>query len=312
METERPLVLPHPRSREFAELNQSLQAMTDRLLREEVALRHKITEVETRTQQLRAAQAQLVRSERLASVGQLAAGVAHEIGNPIAALMGLQDLILQGGLNADEQEEFVRRMRKETQRIHRIVRDLLHFARPKPATSSEQLPSASVRSALEETLGLLEPQPSWRNITVQTKLADGLPSVLASHEALVQIFLNLLLNAAAACAPTGVVRITAASWSSPTENARGDSDNTSPGFVEVSVEDDGPGVPEALRETLFEPFVSGKDVGEGTGLGLSVCRNLVDQIATLTALPAVTIELDQAFTAGARFVLRLPTSSQTT
>lgn len=312
METERPLVLPHPRSREFAELNQSLQAMTDRLLREEVALRHKITEVETRTQQLRAAQAQLVRSERLASVGQLAAGVAHEIGNPIAALMGLQDLILQGGLNADEQEEFVRRMRKETQRIHRIVRDLLHFARPKPATSPEQLPSASVRSALEETLGLLEPQPSWRNITVQTKLADGLPSVLASHEALVQIFLNLLLNAAAACAPTGVVRITAASWSSPTENARGDSDNTSPGFVEVSVEDDGPGVPEALRETLFEPFVSGKDVGEGTGLGLSVCRNLVDQIATLTALPAVTIELDQAFTAGARFVLRLPTSSQTT
>lgn len=308
-ETDRPLDLPHPRSREFAELNHSLRSMTDRLLREEAELRNKVTEVETRTQQLRAAQAQIVRSERLASVGQLAAGVAHEIGNPIAALMGLQDLILQGGLSPDEQEEFVRRMRKETERIHRIVRDLLHFARPKPATAAEQLPIASVESALEETLGLLEPQPSWRNITVLTKLADGLPGVLASHEALVQIFLNLLLNAAAACAPTGVVQITARLWTAPHANSQPD---LSQRFVEVTVEDNGTGVPEALSETLFEPFVSGKDVGEGTGLGLSVCRNLVDQIATSTGLSAVTLEFDQTFTAGARFVLRLPTSSHTT
>lgn len=310
-ETERPLTLPHPRSREFAELNHSLQSMTDRLLREEVALRNKITELETRTQQLRAAQAQLVRSERLASVGQLAAGVAHEIGNPIAALMGLQDLILQGGLNAEEQEEFVRRMRKETERIHRIVRDLLHFARPKPAVSAGELPRASVHGALVETLGLLEPQPSWRDITVTTELGSDVPDVLASHEALVQIFLNLLLNAAAACAPAGHVRVAVKRSKSSTGGLDAQSNGGYSGLVEVTVEDDGPGVPAALRETLFEPFVSGKDVGEGTGLGLSVCRNLVDQIAAATGLPAVALELDQAFTTGARFVLRLPTSSHT-
>lgn len=302
-ETDRPLLLPHPRSAEFAELNVSLQAMTDRLLREEAALRHKITEVETRTQQLRSAQAQLIRSERLASVGQLAAGVAHEIGNPIAALMGLQDLILHGGLSPEEQSEFVRRMRKETERIHRIVRDLLHFARAKPTLAPEVLPSASLASAVEETLGLLGPQPAFRELTTHTEIAPDLPHVVAAQEALVQIFLNLLLNAAAACAPNGEVRIAAKSWTAPGE--------TQARFVEVSVEDNGAGVPEALRETLFEPFVSGKDVGEGTGLGLSVCRNLVDQIATATGLAAVTLELDHAFTSGARFILRLPISSHT-
>src|SRR5690606_20509928 len=120
------------------------------------------------------------------------------------------------------------------ERIHRIVRDLLHFARPKPATSADELPSASIRSALDETLGLLEPQPSWRDITAKTELAEHLPLVVASHEALVQIFLNLLLNAAAACYPSGTVRISAALSNSPSGSAgQGDMQ-----FVEVSVEDD--------------------------------------------------------------------------
>lgn len=302
--TDRPLVLPGARSREFEELNQSLRAMTERLLREEAALRSKITELETRTQQLRSAQAQLARSERLASAGQLAAGVAHEIGNPIAALMGLQDLILSGGLSDDEQTEFVRRMRKETERIHRIVRELLNFARPRPAAPNDANSGCSVAQALAETLDLLRPQPSFRDVTIRTPQAQSLPHVAMSHEALVQIFLNLLLNAAAACGGSGNVVIEAQPWRSPQD--------THARFLEVSVQDDGPGVPLDLRSTLFEPFVSGKDVGEGTGLGLSVCRNLVDEVATTTGSPHVGLELDQTFTSGARFVMRLPMSSQTT
>lgn len=295
--TERPLLLPDARSREFQELNTSLQVMTDRLLREEEALRGKVAEIETRTQQLRSAQAQLVRSERLASVGQLAAGVAHEIGNPIAALMGLQDLILQGGMPPEDQEEFVRRMRKETERIHRIVRDLLHFSRPKPAEALGNA-TASLAVALEETLGLLKPQPAFRELTVEVDVAPDVARVAAPEETLVQIFLNLLINAAAACGAEGHVVVGAKPWCAPAEPA--------PMFVEVVVQDDGPGVPPQLRDSLFEPFVSGKDVGEGTGLGLSVCRNLVDAIATATGSPHVAIELDHTFTAGARFVLRLP------
>ncbi len=302
--TDRPLTLPAPRSREFEELNHSLQSMTDRLLQEEAALRAQIIEVETRTLQLRTAQAQLVRSERLASVGQLAAGVAHEIGNPIAALMGLQDLILAGGLSPQEQEEFVRRMRKETERIHRIVRDLLHFARATPAGSVAGPARANVLHALNETLGLLKPQPAFRELTVRSSTTGDLPDVAVSHEALVQIFLNLLLNAAAACRPDGTVLIETKLWRAPSD--------TTDRFVEVVVQDDGPGVPQPLRETLFEPFVSGKDVGEGTGLGLSVCRSLIEQVAADLGSPHVTIELDQAFTSGARFVLRLPISSHAT
>lgn len=302
--TDRPLVLPTARSREFQELNQSLRTMTERLVREEAALRSKITELETRTQQLRSAQAQLARSERLASVGQLAAGVAHEIGNPIAALMGLQDLILSGGLDDEEQTEFVRRMRKETERIHRIVRELLNFARPRLAVPSDSGVGSSVQQALSETLDLLQPQPAFRDVTVRTPESVALPPVAMSHEALVQVFLNLLLNAAAACGRAGTVVIEAQLWRAPQDvEAR---------FVEVVVQDDGPGVPEDLRSTLFEPFVSGKDVGEGTGLGLSVCRNLVDEVATTIGSPHVGIELDQTFTSGARFVMRLPISSHTT
>ena len=97
---------------------------------DEERMRQQIDELERRAHELRDAQASLVRSERLASVGRLAAGLAHEIGNPIAALMGIEDLLLEGAIDEAEQKDFVRRMRAETERIHRILRDLLDFARP--------------------------------------------------------------------------------------------------------------------------------------------------------------------------------------
>ncbi|HYO95287.1 MAG TPA: histidine kinase dimerization/phospho-acceptor domain-containing protein, partial [Polyangiaceae bacterium] len=117
----RRLTLPSTRVRELAELAGNLRAMTERLLSEEEALRRKVGEVEAATTHLRETQDRLVRSERLASVGRLSAGVAHEIGNPISALMGLLDLLLAGGLEPDEQRDFLQRMRKETLRVHGIL-----------------------------------------------------------------------------------------------------------------------------------------------------------------------------------------------
>lgn len=279
----RNLAVPRTAVRELGELGRSLSTMTARLLAEEDKLRAKVDEVEQATKKLRETQEQLVRSERLASVGRLAAGLAHEIGNPIAALMGLEDLLLAGGLEADEQRDFLQRMRRETERIHRILRDLLAFARPSTARAESRRPG-DVEAAVHDTAALVMPHPALRDIEIALDVHAELPRVTLSREQLVQVLLNLVLNAADAAGPGGHIRIAA--------SRSGDG-------VELSVSDDGPGVAETVRDRLFEPFVSTKETGKGTGLGLAVCRGLIEAAGG-------TIELDTKRSPGARFVVALP------
>src|SRR5690606_17214332 len=138
--------------REIAALGQSLAIMTDKLFRDEEALTRKVLEVEQKTRELERAQSSLLRSERLASVGRLAAGLAHEIGNPISALMGLTDLLLAGGLTPEEEKDFLGRMRREIARIHRILGDLLAFARPRSRDSKFGATEGSLKSAAEDVV----------------------------------------------------------------------------------------------------------------------------------------------------------------
>lgn len=269
---------------ELRELGQSLETMTERLLTEEQALRRKIDEVERATEQLKAAQATLVRSERLASVGRLAAGLAHEVGNPLAALIGLEDLLLEADLSPSEQRDFLVRMRKETERIHHIVRDLLQFARPSGSEPPGAPAAGDVALAVHETTTLLKPQKSFSDVEIELEVASDLPTVSLSTSEIVQLILNLLLNAADACGPGGHIKLEA----------------RAAGFgVRLVIEDNGPGVPKAIRGQLFEPFVTTKEVGKGTGLGLAVCRGLVESVGG-------SIALDESFTKGARFVVELP------
>lgn len=281
----RVLEVPRAGPRELVELGEGLRIMTERLLAEEEALRKKIDEVERATQSLRETQDRLVRSERLASVGRLAAGLAHEVGNPITAMIGMQDLLLEGGLEEGEQRDFIARMRKETDRISAILRDLLAFARP--AASGPTAPSepGNVESAVYDTVTLVTPQKAMREVELSVDVHPDLPEVSLSSEHLVQVLLNLLLNAADACAAGGTVTVTAS------RSAEG---------VRLVVEDDGPGVAADVRDRLFEPFVTTKDVGKGTGLGLAVCRGLVEAAGG-------SIQLDERHAPGARFVVELPT-----
>ena len=126
----RDLDLPPSGAREVAELGSSVRAMAARLLSDEKAMRTKVDELTTTTRHLTETREQLAGSEHMASVGRLAAGVAHEIGNPISAIMGMHDLLDDGELPADDRADFLRRMRKETERINVVVRDLLDYARP--------------------------------------------------------------------------------------------------------------------------------------------------------------------------------------
>ncbi|HEX2872961.1 MAG TPA: ATP-binding protein [Polyangiaceae bacterium] len=285
----RRLAVPKTSVRELSDLGSSLGIMTERLLHEEDKLRRKVDEVERATERLKEAQDRLVRSERLASVGRLAAGLAHEIGNPISALMGLQDLVLAGGLTPEEEHDFLTRMRKETERIHRILRDLLQFARPaaQPLAGEAEQDPGDVETAARDTAALVAPQRSLQEVTLTLDVSPGLPPVTLGHEPLMQVILNLVMNAADAVSKGGKVRVAA---------------SRSGERVRLLVEDDGPGVDPRVQAQLFEPFVTTKDVGKGTGLGLAVCRGLVEAAGG-------TIALDTEFARGARFVVELPIRS---
>lgn len=278
----RRLDVPQGGPRELSELGRSLRTMTDKLISDEEDLRKKITEVERATRRLKEAQDRLVRSERLASVGRLAAGLAHEIGNPIAALIGLEDLLIEGGLTPEEQKDFLLRMRKETERVNRILKDLLQFARP-AAPSEDGAPTpGNVETAVHDTVALLGPQKNLRDIELAVDVYPELPDVTLSREQLVQVLLNLVMNAADATGAGGKVVIRA----KPSELG-----------VRLEVEDNGPGVPAEVRDKLFEPFVSTKEPGKGTGLGLAVVRGLVEAASG-------TVNLGES-TGGALFVMDL-------
>lgn len=266
---------------ELITLGHSFSHMTGRLLENEEALQSKINALERATLELKEAQSNLIRSERLASVGRLSAGLAHEVGNPLAALMGLQDLLLEGGLSTEEERDFLVRMRKETERIHRILRKLLDFSRPGHATKDHE--PGRLSDAVEEVLELMRPQKKMREVQLSVDINRDLPPVKLNHEALVQVILNLLDNAADATGGEGSISLRAYQE----ENS-----------LRFEVQDNGPGVHSAILSTLFEPFVSSKPVGEGTGLGLAVCRGLLEEIGG-------QIFVENA-SPGARFIVILP------
>ncbi len=233
------------------------------------------------------AQERLVRSERLASVGRLAAGLAHEIGNPISAILGFQDLLLMGGLSPEEERDFTERTKRETERIHKVLRDLLDFARPaaQPRLAEPERP-CSVADAVTDAVALVRPQKDWKGIDLSTDLGGGLPLVTLNHERLVQVLLNLLLNAGDVVPKEGGHVVVRAS-------------RTPEKHVRIEVEDDGPGIAPDIEPRLFEPFATTKDVGKGTGLGLAVCRGLVESAGG-------TITAEKGALGGARFVIDLP------
>lgn len=288
----RELAVPHEGAREMLELGISVAEMTRRLRDEEDALRSKISELEATTNELRAMQSSLVRSERLASVGRLAAGLAHEVGNPLAAIMGLQELLAED-LPADERRDFSRRMQSETERIHRILRDLLDFARPtRPQNDGigEAEASGDLGASVEHVVSLIRPQRAMRDVTLDVDLASSPTRVSMSQEHLVQVILNLVLNAADATGDGGHIWIR----STPVVG-----ENQEVNQLALVVEDNGPGIAGEVAQTLFEPFVTTKDVGKGTGLGLAVCRGLVEGCGG-------SISAGEREGGGARFEIRLP------
>ncbi|MEZ4312491.1 MAG: HAMP domain-containing sensor histidine kinase [Polyangiaceae bacterium] len=274
---------------ELVDLSHSLAQMTERLRVEEEELRRKIAEVERYAEDLTRAQERLVRSERLASVGRLAAGLAHEIGNPLSAILGFHELLQTGDLPREEELDFLARMKRETERIHKVLRDLLDFARPAAAPrdrDSEPAHACSAEGAVTGAVALVLPQKDWKGIDLTTDLDPGLPLVAIAEPRLVQLLLNLLLNAGDAV-PSSGGKVSVRARPAPG------------GRVHIEVEDNGPGIAPDIEDRLFEPFVTTKEVGAGTGLGLAVCRGIAEDAAG-------SITVTRGPLGGALFLLDLP------
>ncbi|MEO0326370.1 MAG: ATP-binding protein [Myxococcota bacterium] len=273
---------------EVRRLAASFTGMARQLRADRQALEDRLRELEATTAELGEAEAQILRSARLASVGRLAAGVAHEIGNPLSAILGLVELARDEDMGAAERGELLVRTQRETERIHRIIRELLDFARQGgPSDEDDALGSevSDLAEVVRDAVRLVAPQQ--RNVPVRVELEDSLPPVRGSADRLTQVLLNLLLNAVDAVREAGRGEVRLRATRAPGEG------------VMLVVEDDGPGIPEALRDSIFEPFVTSKATGEGTGLGLAVTHTILERLGG-------SIDVENIAGAGARFRVHLP------
>ncbi len=204
-------------------------------------------------------QEQLIQSEKLSAIGQLIAGVAHELNNPLASVLGFADFLAESDQTPPSLAEPVRVVQHEAQRAAGIVRNLLTFAR----RQDQERQNVEIGPVLKQTLALLNNQLIGMKVEPKLWIDPGLPPVYGSPNQLQQVFLNLVNNAAQAQAATGgSITVRARKWL---------------GGVAVDIEDAGPGIPEEHRDRVFEPFFTTKPPGEGTGLGLSICQGIVKE-----------------------------------
>ena len=232
--------------------------------------------------QLKLAEEQNIRAERLGALGHMAAALAHEINNPLQAIQSTLDLVLDFPLDAAEREENLKIIRQEIERLSQVTGRVLQFARP--AAAPRRL--ISITNLLKQTLALASKHLQHSHITVDTDLQD-LPLMLASAEQLAQTFLNLILNAIEATGEGGHLDIA----------LRAEEQD-----VVISFANDGPSIPPDVLSRIFEPFFTTKQ--EGSGLGLSVSHSIVQQHGgTLTAE-------NLGAERGVRFVIRLPLEPQ--
>ena len=230
------------------------------------------------------AKEQLIRSDKLAALGKLTAGVSHEILNPLNIITMSLQLMTS---DPETPPEIVRQLRvldEQAQRINRITQELLYFARQR----EPERRWIDVNQTLRRTLSLFEKELRLQNVAVELKLSEELEDVLADQDQLLQVVLNLLTNARDAMPGGGRLILS-------TEVVEADGQR----FVEVRVEDTGPGIPPEHMEKLFDPFFTTKGEGEGTGIGLSICHGIVEAHGG-------SIRVESELGRGTTFIIQLP------
>jgi two-component system NtrC family sensor kinase len=236
--------------------------------------------VNKRTEELVTVRTQMVQSEKLASVGRLAAGVAHEINNPLAGILTFSMLALEDCDQDHPLKPSLEIIIKQTLRCRETVKGLLDFARQSSAAPS----IVDVNSIVDKTLQLLENQTIFQNIKTVRNLTQNLPNVFIDPGELQQVVVNIVINAADAMEESGVLTIDTSSASRTQE-------------VLIKISDSGKGIPDDVLPLIFEPFFTTKKVGKGTGLGLSIVHGIITraggkiEVATSSKGTTFTIRL---------------------
>ena len=239
-------------------------------------------QLESMVETLRTTQAQLVQSEKLSGIGEFVAGVAHELNNPLTAVMGFSELLERANTNPQQQRQ-LEMIRKSAQRCQKIVQSLLSFAR----RHQPERTLSNVNELIDAAVEFLQYQLRTSNIEVVKRFAPDLPKAMVDPHQLQQVFLNIINNARQAIEahqPKGTIHITTEACG---QNVR------------IVLQDNGPGIPEANLSKVFDPFFTTKDVGKGTGLGLSLCYGIIKEHGG-------TVTVRSKPNQGATFIIDLP------
>lgn len=214
--------------------------------------------VKERTDELEAMQAKVIQTERLASLGQLAAGIAHEINNPLGGILVLSSLVLENIEKEDGNRQNLEEVVKQTIRCRDIVKGLLQFSRQTEAKKT----LVNMNDILNNTLSLIEKQAMFHNIDIEKNFDKNLPLVLVDDSQYQQVFMNIVLNAIQSMHEIGTLTL---------DTLFDEKEN----MIIVNIGDTGSGISEEIINKIFDPFFTTKEVGKGTGLGLSIAYGIV-------------------------------------
>ena len=240
---------------------------------------------------------QLIRAEKLAAMGTLAAGVAHEVNNPLASISSLVQMMRSQEGHSPETRERLIMISDQIQRITQVTNDMTNFARSRPAAKTE----ADINEIVRTALRLASFDKAFHDLDINTDLAAALPPVFADEDQLQQVFLNLFLNARDAMSGGGTFLNARDAMSGGTMSV-----TTSETATDILIEivDNGTGIADADRPLIFDPFFTTKPAGRGTGLGLAVCYGII-------TAHGGRIEVENNHPVGTKFIITLPIVEKT-
>ena len=273
---------------EIGQLFRSLKMMLKRLETNKRELKANISSLEEANLEIKKAQNEIIKSEKMATAGRLATGVAHEIGNPLSIVLGYLELLKGGELRDEDRNDFVGRIESEVTRINRIIRELLDFSRPSSAANEE----TGIHQLIRETVKMLEPQPMMDRIEIRQVLRAKKDVVWAGTAQLKQVLLNIMINAADA-----MIDGESSDGLSP-KVLNIETENQDDSIV-ISFTDTGIGIPPKELGRVFDPFYTTKEPGKGTGLGLSVCYTIIEGLEG-------TIRAESVLGKGSKFIVNIP------